>query len=1043
MALELVSAADVGIGMLPTRENDSATQPSEEANNMSDVKVYLLGSARLESEHTSWSFQPDQRLQLLAHLALQQVWVPRTQLQVLLWPDDPAPLVQNRFRQLLSRIRELAGLSLLEMERTRLRWHIRTDVSEFEEAANAGRWQEALNQYGGPFLDGMDVDGEYRSWLEGERARLAGLWRVAVIKRAEQLGQQGAHLAAADLLSPLLNGEELDEEALRLQVEAFLQAGGHQRALQAYSAFLERLNDEYHLGPSAELTVLSQRIQGSREGSPDRYETPSSSPAAAPVRFPDLPTRPGPCIGRDQEISQIAQHLSRPECRLLTLTGPGGIGKTRLALEAAHLAAEDASERVCFVRLEALTTSAQIIPAVAETLRLPLTGQGDAAEQVARVLAEYRTLLVFDNFEHLLDGAEVVLILLQACPRLRVLVTSRESLDLESEWLLPISGLHCPGAGTTDHTTGQYYDAVLMFLDRARRAWPAFDPGPEGITDLAAICRLVAGSPLGLELAAAWVRSLPIHEIVVELRQNLDFLDSARRGGNERHRSLRGVFTHSWQLLSPAQQQVLCRLSVFRAGFQLPAARQVASATAAILAGLVSKSLIQLGPDGRYQVHALIRQYLTEHLQASPEDWRDVHLLHGRHYLSLLSSAVELVEERGEPQTLGALDEELENLRAAWSWALAASAPEELRSVLARWAQFCNLRASFQEGVRSFAEAVHHLTRRGLDVQEVLGEALLQQGWFTLRQGQTAAAQVLALQGLALTSPGGQAAMDAHHVLGAVGHATGQYEESARHYRLAAELSGTPALASQRASFLTGLSGEVAALGRYDEASVYIAEAQTLYRDLGLQAGLASTLAMQGHLAMLAGHLDQAQAVLEEGLMLARKYDGYLRILHLLHCLAEVAFCRDDYARARQFCEEQLALVQSRDNEVLGLAALMLLARISGTLRADLTARAFFDRGFRLALSSGKWPRVLEGLVYLAEWYISRGRPLEAEPYCQAALDHPATEDRFKRLAAHLLTVIKGHRFTTTPPEAQLNSQGLALESLVARALSQLGQTVT
>ena len=325
----------------------------------------------------------------------------------------------------------------------------------------------------------------------------------------------------------------------------------------------------------------------------------------------------------------------------------------------------------------------------------------------------------------------------------------------------------------------------------------------------------------------------------------------------------------------------------------------------------------------------------------------------------------------------------------------------------------------------------------------MLGGALLQQGWFTLRQGQTAAARVLALQGLALTSPGGQAAMDAHHVLGAVGHVAGQYEESARHYRLAAELAGTPALASQRASFLTGLSGELAALGRYDEASVCIAEAQTLYRDLGLQAGLASTLAMQGHLAMLAGHLDQAQAVLEEGLMLARKYDGYFRILHLLHCLAEVAFCRGDHARARQFCEEQLALVQSRDNEMSSLAALLLLARISGTLRADLTARAFFDRGFRLALSSGKWPRVLEGLVYLAEWYISRGRPLEAEPYCRAALDHPATEDRFKRLAVHLLTVIKGHRSATTPSEAQLNSQALALESLVARALSQLGQTVT
>lgn len=1007
---------------------------------MSDAKVYLLGHARLESEYTSWSFQLDRRLQLLAHLALQQVWVPRAQLQTLLWPDCPAPMIQNRFRQLLSRIRELTQLPPLEMERARLRWQIRTDVSEFEEAVHQGRWQEALDHYGGPFLEGMDADGEYSSWLEGERMRLAGLWRGAILKRAEQFEQQGAHLTAADLLSPLLDGDELDEEALRLQVDAFLQAGGHQRALQACRSFVERLDHHYHLAPSAELAALHQRLQGGPQGTSEQPWTRASGPAATSFHFPDLPMRPGPCIGRDRETAEITLHLSRPECRLLTLTGPGGTGKTRLALEAAHLIAEELSRRVCFVKLEALTTSAQIMPAVAEALCLPLAGPGDAAEQVTRVFADHETLLVLDNFEHLLDGAGVVLTLLQECPRLRVLITSRESLDLEAEWLLPINGLDCPDAGTTDHTTGRYYDAVLMFLDRARRTWPAFDPGPTGFPDLATICQLVGGSPLGLELAAAWVRFLPLHEIVLELQQNLDFLDSARCSVNDRHRSLRGVFTHSWRRLSPAQQQVLCRLSVFQGGFRLPGARQVAAASAPVLAELVSKSLVQLGPDGCYQVHALIRQYLTEHLQASPEDWRRAHHLHSDYYFSLLSKHVRTVEEGGEPHTLGALGEELENLRAGWSWMLTASSPGELRPLLTRWAQFCEWQAGFQEGVRSFTEAVHLLTRRGHDVQEVLGDALLQQAWFTLRQGQTAAAQAMALQGLAFTTPGDQAAMNAHHVLGTVGHATGQYEESATHYRRAAELASAPALASQRAAFLTSLSGEVAALGRYDEARQHVAEAQRLYRALGMHTRLASTLAMQGHLATLDGQLDHAQAVLEEGLTLARKYDGYVRVLHVLHCLAEVAFCRGDYAQARRLCEEQLTLVQSENNEVFGLAALLLLSRISGALRADLSARAFFDRGLRLALSSGKWPRVMEGLVYLAEWRVSRGQPLEAAPYCCAALDHPATEDRFKRLAAHLLASIEGHESAHPPSETRVNIQGTTLESLIAQALFHLGQ---
>jgi predicted ATPase/DNA-binding CsgD family transcriptional regulator len=376
----------------------------------------------------------------------------------------------------------------------------------------------------------------------------------------------------------------------------------------------------------------------------------------------NLPRQTTTFIGREREIAEIAALLDQPACRLLTLVGPGGIGKTRLAIEVIFRHSDAFTDGTIFVPLAPLNTAENIPTAIAGAFNIHLNANTDPAAQILNYLSGCTLLLVLDNFEHVLDGAGLVADILRTAPGVRILATSREPLNLLDEWLWHVKGLPFP----EDESNTQFddYDAIQLFRERARRVQRDFDIQAQ-VPDVVRICRLVEGMPLAVELAAGWLKTLTCKQIGDEIQRNLDILVSPVRDMPSRHRSIRAVFDQSWSLLTDEQRAVFRRLSVFRGGFTLAAAEKVAEASLWALAGLVDKSLLHFDNAGRYSLHELLRQYGEEKLVAAGEmdSARDAHSMY---FLDFLAERLPDIKGRRQREAIREIDVDFENIRVAW-----------------------------------------------------------------------------------------------------------------------------------------------------------------------------------------------------------------------------------------------------------------------------------------------------------------------------------------------------------------------------------------
>jgi predicted ATPase len=382
----------------------------------------------------------------------------------------------------------------------------------------------------------------------------------------------------------------------------------------------------------------------------------------------NLPAPRTSFVGRASELDEIDRLLGDPGCRLLTLVGPGGAGKTRLALEAAARRIERYPHGVHFVPLVSVASPEFLAPAVAESIQFAVDGAHSgfsAQEQLLDYLGERSMLLVLDNFEHLVDGADLLGEIIERAPKVELLTTSRERLNVQSEWVLDVHGL-----GLAENGNGSS-GALRLFVERATQVVAGFSLDEDERAEAHRICTLVEGLPLGIELAASWVSMISCAEIAEEIERNIDFLETSMRDVPERHRSLRAAFDQSWRLLSGEQQDVLARLSVLRGDYGREAAVAVAGADLRLLSDLVSKSLVRRSDFGRFELHELLRQYAAERLAASPGEERDARERHARHYAAMLMERQAALMGRELAVARDELRGELDNLRAAAEWILA------------------------------------------------------------------------------------------------------------------------------------------------------------------------------------------------------------------------------------------------------------------------------------------------------------------------------------------------------------------------------------
>lgn len=750
----------------------------------------------------------------------------------------------------------------------------------------------------------------------------------------------------------------------------------------------------------------------------------------------NLPSQLTPFMGRERELREISDLLFSPTCRLLTLVGPGGIGKTRMALELAAQHRESFAHGVFLVSLQSVRSADLLVPAIADAIQVPLSGSEDQHIQLLTHLHDRHMLLILDNFEHLLDGAGLLTAIISSALDAKLLVTSREVLNLQEEWLYPVQGLDFPYDSRSDDA--ESYSAVQLFIERARRVRRDFSFADERAS-VVQICQLVEGMPLAVELAASWTKALPCATIVSEIQRRLDFLATSLRNVPERHRSMQAVFDQSWNLLNVTEQDVFKRLSVFRGGFRHAAAIQVAGATLPVLAALVDKSLLRQEVDGRYQIHELLRQYGEDRLRESSTEVTHVQDRHCSYYTGLLAALhTDMTGGRQQESTAEAAAE-LENIRTAWQWAVEHAHIDALHRSVQALALFFQFRGRYLEGADVFESAAHRL--QALEPGEMQGVTLamilIEQGYLSIRLGRFEQARVLFEQSYAL--------YDQYHIPPPPGQSTnpliglsilaliqGEYAEAAR--------LGEEALRRGETHNHTGsvpfawyvLTNAALGQGEYAAARHYAEQACAVVEQTQDQWFMAYCLNALGDVATAQGMYAEASHHYQTSYALREKFKDPEGMAVALNRQGRLARIQGNFVRASVLYQQSLSMYQDIGDKG-GLATSLggLGAATCGMGNYEMAQR-HLHQALQIAATIRFVPLILTLLVDVGELLLCTGRYEEGIEILTLTLHHPASEHMTKRQAEHLLTDQGPRRSLEVAASTGWQGQTASLATVVA-----------
>jgi predicted ATPase/DNA-binding SARP family transcriptional activator len=1004
------------------------------------LHIQLLGGFRLVSDTTPLTTLDSPRLQaLLAYLVLHRATPhARPHLAFGLWPDTTEAQARTNLRTLLHRLRQAWPLAdqFLQIDAQTVQWRTDApwtlDVADFEHAlAQADQAErdgdptrlrkalaEAVECYHGELLPAW-----YDDWVLLERERLRQLFLTALERLILRLEHEGAYAAAIGHAQRLLRYDPLHETTYQHLMRLHALSGDRASALRVYHTCATVLERELAVTPSPTTGALYERLLHTE--APPVVARLHSTPLPSP-RLHNLPNVLTSFIGRARERAEVARLLATT--RLLTLTGAGGCGKTRLALMMAGDLAGEYTDGVWLVELAALADGALLPQAVATALGVREEAQRPLRSTLVDALRSRQLLLLLDNCEHLIDPcAQLAEMLLSACPQLRILATSREGLGLagETTWLVPSLALpdpqHLPAVMELSHV-----EAVRLFVERAAAALPTFTLTPANAAAVAQVCRRLDGIPLAIELAAARIKVLSVHQLAARLGDCVGLLTAGSRTAPPRQQTLRSTIDWSYDLLSEPERALFRRLAVFAGGWTLEAAEAVCgdwrleigawAAESPIsnlrspilegLAHLVDKSLVvvDMPPSGaaRYRLLEPIRQYAHAKLMESAEA-PAMRQRHAHFFLALV--------EEAEPQLVGAeqvawlnrLEQEHDNLRAVLGWFIErGEAAAGLRLGGALW-RFWRTRGYLTEG-RAWLVELLALPPRPLAAdsgEPAAGwgaarvQALIAAGVLASEQDDYATTHALFLEALALSRELADERGIAWALVGlaVVALAQGDDARAATLYAESLTLGRKRGEQHLIAGTLGGLG--VVALNQGDEARAVtlMEEGLSLYRELGDTHGIADALRNLGWLALNQGDAARAAALLEESLALYRQQENPQYIAWALHSLGSVALLQGNTERAAALCVESLALSRNVGDrymiawcleDIAGVAlaygnpgaAARLLGAAEG-LRALIGARLLaFDRA-RYERTVAATRAALEAAVFTTAWVAGGALPLE------------------------------------------------------------------
>lgn len=918
-------------------------------------KLFLFGTPRCQQDGHIISLPRRKCLALLAYVALNPQPHSREELAALLYPNTN--LAFTYLRRTLSEIRQSLGNALLLTgNAVRLAENgLWVDALEFIKLANAGKGkidsaplpiphlQTATTLYTADFMTGFTLPDApaYDEWqfFQGESLRqtLASAlqtlmaWHNARREWVESIAFGRRWLA----LDPL------DELTHRQLMQLYAAAGQQSAALRQYDECVRLLHDELGITPATETKALYETIRN-RHGA-----TGEQIPLFVHTTTPqhNFPPPTNPFVGRQAEIAHISHILSDdPNCRLVTIVGQGGIGKTRLALEVGRQLLPNYTHGTYFVPLAPVSQPDDLGLAIAAAMSLPLSGPKAPREHLLDNLQRQHLLLILDNFEHLLAGVDLLTDILLTAPGVKLLVTSRERLNIQSEWAYDLAGLTFPSQSTTPESTTPdgidvllaTYSAPALFVQRVQQARAAFKPSVQNWSAILRICRLVEGMPLGLELAASWIPAMSCQEIAAGIAHSLDFLTTTLRDVPDRHRSLRAVFQHSWSLLTAEEKAVLRQLSVFRGGFTREAAEQVTGTMLLPLAGLVRKSLVVRERHGRYTIHELLRQFAAERLAESPTAVATTQKAHATYFATFLQEREADLWAGRQLEALNEITTDLDNVRQGWLWAVEQNDLGLLNYAALALFFFFDIRGHIQEGERIFRLAEQQIQPMpATSLQRLcLGKLLMGRGWFAiLVVSFVTGADYLqqAVTWLRSVEPPAVAELSlALNYLGLVLCFRGSVPLGTEVLQESLMLAREARSQALMGRSLFNLGQTAVIRGEYKQAIPYLVEASRLVAAVGEQKLHALTLSRLGEASQGLGEYHKAESYIQESIAIRQQLEDRMRLPSAIQALGLLAYRQGDDERAESLVQESLAMNQQTGNlyqigenyEALGLIAL-------------------------------------------------------------------------------------------------------------------------
>lgn len=933
----------------------------------------------------------------------------RDALAALLWAERPDNIARNNLRQALNNLQRIlqnqtADPPFLLATRDAIQFNrasdVRVDVWEFEQSVqrisrianqNADESDKTIRDlqltsslYRGDLLPHFFVDNspEFEEWLllTREKYHQLALEALSQLLSAHQARGAAGSAPVMETAQRILELEVWHEAAHHALMQEYSRAGNRSAALAQYETLRRVLMQDLGVEPSAETNALHAKL----------YAGENVAPREILPRH-NLPADVTPFIGRENELAELDALLAQAETRLVTLIGLGGTGKTRLAIRAASARVERYRDGVFWIALAALHSPDEMLAAFAQTFGLDTTGERDLSKAILNFLRDKEILLVLDNLEHLRGGAAWLDALCANAPRAQLLITSREPLDLIGEQLYLVGGLEYPAQDAQPNA--QAMSAVRLFVNGVRRVEPRFALNETNVRAVFEICRQVMGLPLALELAAAWVNVLSVREIANEIRDSLQLLETTAPNIPARQRSVRAVLEWATGLLSATERDVLHELLVFHGGFTRDAAQKIASTDMRTLRTLTRLALLQARGAGeanrRYDMHELVRQFARTDLDAQRELLGSVAARHSAYFLHYVS--VRANELRGrEPQIASAeLRADLENVRAAWEYALAHEHTQAIAASAEGLSEFYSLNGLAQEGEQVFRAALTRFSDARLQAQlsAALAHLAMLQGKYEQSAEFAQAAVEIGerLNDRALAGAGYLCWGQAQRLLLA-------YPRAAELLHKALELTGdkdvsSHALVQIQADARQTLGQVRSPQGKKAKAKLHCMNALELYRALHNRRGEAQSLSYLGLLALDAADYDTSERTLEKALDIFRSIgDARGEGIALSNRLL-IALDNGDYLRALVGAQRALDIFQRIGERTWECISHVFFARVYDRLGAYARALFHFERFFEINRSFDTPRHEVDGLSFYALVMSHTASPSDARRAAERAVE--------------------------------------------------------